>query len=204
MVYILFANILLVNLMTGVIVENVLDTAKNDAVERTKVAEKAKMSLLRKLEQYFMEADQNGNGELDRAEFEGLIRRPEVQGHLSNLNVSQNEAESLFEVLDVDESQTISIDEFIEGIVRSQGNLTPKHLMTLQYDLHKLMRSSNLNLEDALDEVYERIEVVDRNLTEKVSQKINYLTTFILKTAGTMKQTAPPGGLPGMVSVTSG
>merc|ERR1719230_2098836 len=104
MVYILFANILLVNLMTGVIVENVLETAKNDATERTKMAEKAKLSLLKKLEQYFRDADTDGSGELDQDEFEELITRPEVRHHLANLNVSDAEAESLFEVLDVDES----------------------------------------------------------------------------------------------------
>ena len=147
--YILLANIILVNLMTGVIVESVLQIVKEDAVEKAKLAEKRKRALLRQLEIYFRNADVDGSGELDQMEFEELIFTPHVSRHLRNLDVSEREAQTLFDVLDRDESKTITIEEFIQGIVNSQGNLTPRHLMSVQYDLHRCISASTLSFDEA-------------------------------------------------------
>merc|ERR1719247_2999824 len=68
--FIFFTNLLLLNLMTGVVVENVLEVSRNDQQEQQKKVEEDRQRTLLRLKQVFDAADLDGNGTLTREEFD--------------------------------------------------------------------------------------------------------------------------------------
>eukprot|EP00971_Amphidinium_carterae_P196287 3894636-Amphidinium_carterae.1 len=60
----------------------------------------------------FQEADADGNGLLDKAEFREMIRMDVVLRRMRELgvNMTQEELENVFDTLDIDQSGELSID----------------------------------------------------------------------------------------------
>ncbi|KAH3745269.1 troponin C, skeletal muscle [Pelomyxa schiedti] len=73
--------------------------------------------------QLFCETDSNNNGLLDITEFGNLLRR-------CGMNPSLEEIAEATKALDVDNSGTLSFDEFIGFVIASQKEISPQeHLM---------------------------------------------------------------------------
>ncbi|CAK9086985.1 Sodium channel protein 60E (Drosophila ion channel 60) (Drosophila sodium channel 1) (Protein smell-impaired 60E) (Sodium channel 2) (DmNav2) [Durusdinium trenchii] len=67
------------------------------------------------------EYDQDYNGELDFWEFRKVLRTPGMTKKLSFLGVGPDEAESLFELMDVDKSGSLTPIEFLTGLFKVKG-----------------------------------------------------------------------------------
>merc|ERR1719161_1091313 len=81
--------------------------------------------------------DDDGNGTLDVHEFYASLQDPQVLHQFMQLGIAKYEAADLFECLDVDGNQQLSVEEFVDGCFRMQGNAKAKHLLQVHYDLHR-------------------------------------------------------------------
>merc|ERR1711862_485555 len=90
-----------------------------------------------KVSQVFELSDHDGDGEVTRAEFNHALENAEVVEYLHRVNVDVRQAESLFDILDYDESGSLDAAEFVEGVMTARGEAESKDLLAVQCDLWK-------------------------------------------------------------------
>lgn len=159
--FIFFTNMLLLNLITGVIVENTLQIARCDEEEALRHLDEMKFHCLRDLQELMLASDVNGDGLLDRSELEDLLNltssnEREAEGTLLHrLHIDLHESQScailkwfpaseLLEIFDLVDAAShgggaISMYLFIDAISRSigvRGGITrAQDLVMGQYEL---------------------------------------------------------------------
>jgi Ca2+-binding EF-hand superfamily protein len=113
--FLLLVTVCLMNLVTAVIVESSLSQAAQDKevekLHKAKVVEK----LMPKLREMFKKLDSDGNGDITLAEFGKCDK--DTREKLCNLFDTDDLVE-LFEILDVDDGGSISIDEFCDELTK--------------------------------------------------------------------------------------
>jgi len=109
--------IALMNIVTAIMVESSLRTAKEDLDARKAWEEMKRKSLKPRLIRLFHSLDADASGEVDMKEIEKAPA--ELQEQLQQI-VDLDDLAETFNMLDVDGSGVVSIDEFVDGIMRSQ------------------------------------------------------------------------------------
>lgn len=135
--FLIFSHYTLLNLVTAVIVENVLVISQKEQNQTVKRDEQERLESMSKLKTLFEDMDDDGNGELSLDEFHAAMKDENVIKQFNQLEIAQYEAVDLFDLLDTDHNGSISVSEFIEGALRVRGTAKAKHLLAVQYDLQK-------------------------------------------------------------------
>merc|ERR1719281_388392 len=76
--FVFFTNIFLLNLVTGVIVENVLLIAHQDEIEEVRKERAKREDRTRKLNELFILADTDGSQSVSREEFHAMLLNQDV------------------------------------------------------------------------------------------------------------------------------
>lgn len=121
--------------------------------EILKAAEAELRNVLRGLYDAFTEMDKDGDQELTRDEFLAGIEKPNVRVALSKVDISPEDAEEMFDILDHDKSGSLKLEEFIEGCVRGRGQAKAKDILWM------MKRMSCVEIEmRTINSRFERIE----------------------------------------------
>ena len=130
----------LLNIVTGICVNNALEMANLDHDLMTKVELERKAAYIERLEGLFHDLDVDDSGTLSFEEFVGHLDRQEVTALFSVLGIEVSDAISFFEALDVDGSHELEIDEFVMGCLNLRGNVRTVDVATLLRENKRLMR----------------------------------------------------------------
>merc|ERR1719238_2666542 len=147
-IFVFFTNIFLLNLVTGVIVENVLLIAHQDEIEQVRREKKERDNKTQKLNEIFELADTDNSETVSREEFHSMLLNPDASAILRSLDIHIWDAEDLFDILDVDDSGEMDLKEFFEGFNRVKGTALDKHLLKL----HDQSYLPKLSYEQKLEE----------------------------------------------------
>lgn len=121
LMYIFFMYFGVLNVVVGAFVATTADVASRDR-DALVTAEIAKMhGYLAKARQFFQEADMDGNGRLSWDEFEHYMQNEKVKAFFQALDLDVTQAHTVFELLDSDESNEVTVDDFIDGCMRLKG-----------------------------------------------------------------------------------
>merc|ERR1719375_1537737 len=101
--YIITALVVL-NMVGASIVEIVMKQAIDDADARFKEAQEEIVSAMNDIHTIFAECDKDNSMELSKAEFMRGLAKPSVQRELNNVNISLQDAEEIFDTMDMDKS----------------------------------------------------------------------------------------------------
>merc|ERR1712232_1524800 len=101
------------NVMTGIFVESAMVTARLDKDMTIKDELSRKDSYMKQIRKIFLEADTDRSGYMSWEEFKHLIEDKRVQAYFATLEIDVTQARGLFRLLDTDESDSVSYDEFI-------------------------------------------------------------------------------------------
>lgn len=141
LVFIIFAMLAVLNIITGVFVDGAMktqDAQKDYLIEQELKARDVYYEQLRDL---FMALDADGSGLITLAEVVAALHDKELNAHLSVLGVSLHDAHRLFTLLDKDLSGSIAIEEFVGGVVRLRGNAQSMDLLDVAQDVKKIGRT---------------------------------------------------------------
>jgi len=116
--------------------EAVISSQMNDLVRYTK-----------KLKGVFMDADSDGSGTLSWEEFKDYLQHPKVKAYFQSFGLKVSEAHILFQLLDRDGSNKISVDEFLEGCWRLKGEARSIDVNMLLYMTEVLFNEVVANME---------------------------------------------------------
>eukprot|EP00746_Dinoflagellata_sp_MGD_P141695 gnl/MRDRNA2_/MRDRNA2_74764_c0_seq4.p2 gnl/MRDRNA2_/MRDRNA2_74764_c0~~gnl/MRDRNA2_/MRDRNA2_74764_c0_seq4.p2 ORF type:complete len:124 (-),score=30.95 gnl/MRDRNA2_/MRDRNA2_74764_c0_seq4:68-439(-) len=80
------------------------------------------------------EADQDNSGTITWEEFEQHARDARVQAYFNSLDLDVSEAQGLFSLLDIEDTGSVEIDDFVMGCLRLKGQAKAIDLATLIYE----------------------------------------------------------------------
>mmetsp|Transcript_33716 Transcript_33716/g.104722 ORF Transcript_33716/g.104722 Transcript_33716/m.104722 type:complete len:201 (-) Transcript_33716:37-639(-) len=129
------------NTVTGIFVDASI-MSRQQQREQMLLAEQAIWrSIEQSLREVFQEVDEDQSGSLTYEELEDMMSDERVQMFLKHLKIDATDTKKLFQVLDVDGSREIELEEFVSGIMRVKGEATSLDILQLR---KKVERSNRL------------------------------------------------------------
>jgi len=139
---------------------------EREAVEQQEICEK----VMNSLEDIFAESDEDGSGEIDRKELQGMLRNPRVRDRLKMLDIPLKDFDNLFSLLDDQGTGSVPIGKYFRGASRLRGQATACDLYHMSVDLSRhvatcdrLVQKVDLN-NDVLGRLLDDVDVVDRDI----------------------------------------
>eukprot|EP00440_Ansanella_granifera_P015946 gb/GFBE01017323.1/.p1 GENE.gb/GFBE01017323.1/~~gb/GFBE01017323.1/.p1 ORF type:complete len:689 (+),score=132.37 gb/GFBE01017323.1/:1-2067(+) len=138
LLFITFAIFALVNIVTGLFVENAKQSSRQDREDmiQEELIEKAKY--LRSMQALFEEMDFDGTGTINLVEFQKTLDDERITAYFNALKLDVSEACQLFQLLDWDNSGEISYIEFVEGCWKMQGEARSLDMKIMQFEIAAL------------------------------------------------------------------
>jgi len=151
-VYIAFAMLATMNVITGIFVESAL---KNADWEKTReIRATARM--------IFQRGDADRNGEITKDEFYTQIDDPEFVTYLKSVRIDPSDAKYLFTLLDKRNRGSINADELLEGLVCLRSAAKYMDVMCLRRDFDRLHRDWDHWARTLMDSITSVSRSVDR------------------------------------------
>lgn len=175
--FLMFTNLALLNLITGVIFDNVLRLSKQVEIDHMEAMEKERLESILRLEKVFEEADFDNNGIITLDEFRDNVRSNEaMQAELKRFGIGVYDAESLFVLLDYDCKGSLKAEEFVDGCLKARGPATAKQVLGLQTNAntmwsnaHSLGVCSHMKISSFEERLQNIEETLERLLKESVA-----------------------------------
>lgn len=169
-IFIGFTSWTMIAALTGVAADCVISAEKQQREQIERDQQKKQQDFIKFLRDAFTEADEDNSGSLDRAEFEAMIKSPFVLRQMRRLGVhlTMEDMYKAWKILDVDGSNELDIDEFVEGLTFMQEDLTTRHVMDIDYSLKRV----SARLEVRINKLSDRLEEI-RQQNEDIVQCLN-------------------------------
>eukprot|EP00931_Biecheleriopsis_adriatica_P063991 TRINITY_DN38864_c0_g1_i1.p1 TRINITY_DN38864_c0_g1~~TRINITY_DN38864_c0_g1_i1.p1 ORF type:complete len:795 (+),score=166.88 TRINITY_DN38864_c0_g1_i1:107-2491(+) len=142
-IYIAFAMLAMLNVITGVFVESAMASAK----------EEYNLDMVSRLREVVAAMELGEESRMTWEQFESQLNNPTIDAYFKSLDLSLSEAMSLFMLLDVDDEGSIDKDEFVAGCCRIHGYAKAVDLTALMCQvtmMHRQWLNHALWVEDTL------------------------------------------------------
>lgn len=139
-VFITFVVFGVLNILTAVFIEassRIIEVDRDLVVQQNLADDKSTINHLKRL---FEEADMEGTGRLTRAMCEEAFEAEHAQAKalLKALGLDICQARSLFQLLDMDRSGEVDLNEFVNGFMRLRGAAKGVDVATVMYENKRL------------------------------------------------------------------
>jgi len=118
--YVLLVVFAVIKIIAALFLKKTLKVSADDEEAMFKVRMAEKKRFIKRINQFLVDADTDGNGVMDKQEMEDAIKNPRVTHFFKACGMELEEIEGLFDLLD-DGDGLISREEFITGIERLKG-----------------------------------------------------------------------------------
>jgi voltage-gated sodium channel len=137
--FVAFTNLMVMNLIIGVIVEKIMSSAKEQDREAGLRPSEEDFA---KLEAIFNRMDADGSGKLNTAELVKVTKDATIRDELRRLQIyAGTDAQLLMKLWDQDSSGSLDLKEFVDGAMRIRKSEHTQQLLLLQHDLHSYSRT---------------------------------------------------------------
>lgn len=173
----------LLNVVVAFIVAETLESAKKNENKMKVREERAQRAELDGIRTVFELADKDGSGEMTQEEFVEAMKHPDVIWRLSKMDLPMDDALRLFATIDDDGSQTLSLQEFLDGCMRLKGAASSKALLQVQGQadvLGERMEQLAEALERTVDDM-DSLDVITRRMSTRLGPTVKSSKTKIHK-----------------------
>jgi len=140
LIFILFTVLAVMNIITGIFVKEALDMATKDHDMQLQQELVENRHLLLRLKAIFHRMDANSTGCVSLLDFEQTMEDGSVRVLFQQVGLNIGDATSFFKVLDQDDSNELSIEEFVMGCMRFKGGANRMDIEVMLMDTKKLMK----------------------------------------------------------------
>jgi len=163
LVYLFFTMFGVLNIVTGIFVESAKEAglADRDMLVRSQMRTQEKY--IKDMIRLFQEIDANGSGTISRKEFQWHLTDERALAYFEALKLDISDVSTLFDLLDINKSGRINIEEFLSGCQRLRGESRALDLAVLRTEVLSWMgHFSNFadNVEKQLDELVNKKPIV--------------------------------------------
>lgn len=138
--YIAFIVVCVLNVVTGVFVDQALQMAQADRDLKVQSEVCQKEQHTHGLRVLFHDFDDRKSGALSWSQFRRHMENERVKAYLATLELDVAQASGLFRLLDVNSSDAVSIDDFVAGCMRLKGTAKSIDVCTLLYETRNIQR----------------------------------------------------------------
>mmetsp|Transcript_41825 Transcript_41825/g.94076 ORF Transcript_41825/g.94076 Transcript_41825/m.94076 type:complete len:699 (+) Transcript_41825:155-2251(+) len=169
-----FIQIALLNILTGIFVENAMKLAQPD--RETLALEQRKREIIEadEMMQLCEEMDMDQSGTINAQEVGAVLRSRRMRAHLAVLGLEIRDAEMFFKMLAaVTENDEVDIHSFVSGCMRMKGNATSLDLQGLGFQtalVHRTQKQCYEDLAGRLDLLYTTLGGTPPPMVKSVSQ----------------------------------
>lgn len=179
--YIAFAVLAVLNVITGVFVDNAIKASQQDADTIILEQTESRKKHIEDVKSVFNKADLDNSGKLDWEEFKTHIDNPYVQAYFRqlDLDVEGSSVEGLFNLLDFDGNGTLDLDEFIFGCAKMKGYAKSIDLIRLKHgqrEISKLFVETFSEQNDRIDAMLGNFQMLLTHLGLPLYQKPEQVT----------------------------
>lgn len=127
----------IIRVISAIFLKDTLDAAQADAESVVVDRLRKKADYLQKLEVLFCALDEEGDGTISEEKLITLFENPKVEAYFQTLDVDVTEGAALFNMLDDGDGQ-VTLDEFVDGILRCRGPARALDQVAMRADLKNL------------------------------------------------------------------
>eukprot|EP00439_Symbiodinium_sp_Y106_P079826 s118_g18.t1 len=169
-VYITIIVFAVIRAISAIFLKDTLDAANNDAEHLVVERLRKKAEYVEKLEQVFHAMDDAGDGMITEERLTHILANPVAKAYFQTLDVDIYESAALFHLLDNGDGE-VTLEEFIEGIMRCKGQARAIDQVTLEEFIEGIMRCKGQAR--AIDQVAMRADL--KALDFKLSKLVRML-----------------------------
>eukprot|EP00930_Biecheleria_cincta_P098960 TRINITY_DN90611_c0_g1_i1.p1 TRINITY_DN90611_c0_g1~~TRINITY_DN90611_c0_g1_i1.p1 ORF type:complete len:725 (+),score=131.36 TRINITY_DN90611_c0_g1_i1:315-2177(+) len=153
LLYIAFFNIAVINVLTGLFVEQAIKLSKMDREELVREQRMKELGDAKHLRMLCQEMDVDGSGTISWEELSMKLKDEKVLTYLAAIGLDLHDCDVFFQMLcSVSGHNEVDIDVFVRGCMRMKGGATGIDMQAMAYEL-KLIRQSQADLADYLDSI---------------------------------------------------
>jgi len=141
LVFITFAVLALLNVVTAIFVETAMQMSQNDKELVVMEELKSKDEFVAVMQQVFEELDTNDSGALSLEEFEKHIEDEKIVAFLSSMGLDVSQVRTLFTLLDVDRTGEVDLEEFVSGCLRLRGGAKSLDMAILKFQVDWILHN---------------------------------------------------------------
>jgi len=177
--YVMLVIFGILNILTGTFVETAVQASSQDRDNAVDATLQQENSYLNKLRTVFEESDKDNSGQISFEEFESHLDNKEVAAYLDSMGLDATEARGIYQLLDVDNSKSIYIDELVAGCMRLKGQARAVDMATLVYENKRMMKRHILFAEYCHDQ-FSNLGAV----TQSIAHSVAVLDKLVCRSAG--------------------
>lgn len=137
LVYVTVIVFAVIRVISAIFLKDTLDAAHNDAENLVFDRLKKKASYVRKLQDIFKAIDNTSDGMVTEDKLSSVLANPTVAAYFHTLDVDVVDSATLFHLLDNGDGE-MTMDEFVEGILRCKGPARAMDQVAIRAELGKL------------------------------------------------------------------
>lgn len=160
--YVAFTLLAVLNIITGVFVDNAVQTAHTQREFLVEKQIEQKQKWLQEMKELFQEMDTEGTGSISLSTIQEFLEDARVESYFQALGLEPHDTERLFDHLDDDNSGEVSLDEFLQGCLRLRGQARSIDVYSVMHDVR--------TLNGRVEELVEKLRGVARLASEHHSK----------------------------------
>jgi len=136
--YICFAQMCVLNVLTGVFCQNAIDSAQYDQDLVTQSILLQKNMYVKRIKEIFSQIDDDGSGGVTIHELMQHLENEHMLALWDSLGLDVSDVWTLFKLIDSDHGSVIELEEFVAGCLRLKGNAKGLDMAKLYYEHRSL------------------------------------------------------------------
>jgi len=137
LIYVIFMLFCMANVVTGFFCEHAFEMAQADKDQVIMDQLRLREEHIQAFREMFLKVDLDGEESISYGELELLLARDDMQAYLSHLDITVESTWNMFKLLDTDGSGELSIEEFVDGLLRLKGQAKTIDLVGISYDIRR-------------------------------------------------------------------